>query len=411
MASEQSDALLFEDRDPTASSASTCPRWACPFGMLALLLLGLFTRVIAFPVAEQPEPRNSERDVSPAARHADQCETLRVLQWNIWQEGTEVADGLDKIATVVLRSEADVVTLAEVRNYKGDFLVRLVAALAARGQQFYHRSTGLNAELISRWPISRAKPLPGGAISAYHLVSPAGREIVVAAAHLDYTHYQVYLPRGYEANSPFMKMRSGPVTDLAAIYAMETASNRTVQINNFLQFAEDNNMLPIILAGDFNDASHLDWTAATSHLYDHNGVVLDHLYPSSALAAAGFQDTWRELYPDPVKFPGMTWPSDAERHSCTSWAKDVDERDRIDFIYYRAATLRPRKACLVGSPWYWVRCQLQASNAEVEPYILSHTPWPSDHKGVLSDFTFCSTSETFTNASTNNTTYPSTFLH
>lgn len=46
-----------------------------------------------------------------------QEKTFRVLQFNIWQEGAVVKGGFDAIADEIVRSNADFVTLSEVRNY------------------------------------------------------------------------------------------------------------------------------------------------------------------------------------------------------------------------------------------------------------------------------------------------------
>ena len=49
-----------------------------------------------------------------------QEKTFRVLQFNIWQEGAVVKGGFDAIADEIVRSNADFVTLSEVRNYRPD---------------------------------------------------------------------------------------------------------------------------------------------------------------------------------------------------------------------------------------------------------------------------------------------------
>jgi hypothetical protein len=42
---------------------------------------------------------------------------LKVLQWNIWQEGTMVPGGYEAIVSEIARLEPDFVTFSEVRNY------------------------------------------------------------------------------------------------------------------------------------------------------------------------------------------------------------------------------------------------------------------------------------------------------
>ena len=54
-------------------------------------------------------------------------ETLRILQLNVWQEGTSVPNGFDHLVDIIIAADADVITLSEVRNYEGvDFHRRLL---------------------------------------------------------------------------------------------------------------------------------------------------------------------------------------------------------------------------------------------------------------------------------------------
>ncbi len=52
-------------------------------------------------------------------------ETFTLLQWNIWQEGTQVDGGYEAIVDELVRLQPDFVTLSEVRNYHDrDFTAR-----------------------------------------------------------------------------------------------------------------------------------------------------------------------------------------------------------------------------------------------------------------------------------------------
>ncbi|CDF80340.1 endonuclease/exonuclease/phosphatase [Formosa agariphila KMM 3901] len=63
---------------------------------------------------------------------------LRVLQFNIWQEGTKVENGFNTIITEIIENDADLIALSEVRNYDGVTLNdRLVNALKVKGYTYY----------------------------------------------------------------------------------------------------------------------------------------------------------------------------------------------------------------------------------------------------------------------------------
>ena len=325
--------------------------------------------------------------------------TLRVLAFNLWHEGTAVEGGFDKIVDVIAASDADVIALSEVRNYDGEDLHgRLKHALLAKGEPYHGFYVGGDVGLLSRWPILRAAPIfddpdrARGALMAYWLESPWGDEVLVAPVHLDYTNYAIYGPRGYDGNEfeiidPDGDGEPNPITNLDVLHAMDAASGRDDILRAFVAYAEANQARgrSMILAGDFNESSHLDWTEATRDLYSHNGVVIQ-WKNSLMLHAAGFRDAWRELFPNPVTHPGATWPSEAWRTDSTSWAPKADERDRVDMIYF-TGNIEPREAWIVGSPSYYVYDQLAAPETQV-PFALTDLPWPSDHKAVMVDFEF-----------------------
>ena len=54
-------------------------------------------------------------------------ETLRFFQLNVLHEGTSVPNGFDQLVDIIIASDADIITLSEVRNYDGvDFHRRLL---------------------------------------------------------------------------------------------------------------------------------------------------------------------------------------------------------------------------------------------------------------------------------------------
>jgi hypothetical protein len=130
--------------------------------------------------------------------------------------------------------------------------------------------------------------------------------------------------------------------------------------------------IPVFLVGDFNAPSHLDWTEAAAGKRRYVQYPVE--WPvSKALADAGFRDTYREMHPDPVAEPGLTWW--AARPEVVEWAGNPtgrDPKDRIDYVYALgpSATIASE---LVG----------ERGGSGV---ALSVAPWPSDHRAVVSTF-------------------------
>ncbi len=317
--------------------------------------------------------------------------SLKVLQFNIWQEGTVVDGGFDAIINEIIRTEADLITLSEVRNYNGSSLdKRLVEALKAKGYVYFSKRSE-DSGILSRfpikeqWVISPLKEDHGSITKA--LIDIYGTEVVLYSAHLDYLNYSVYLPRGYDGFT--WKELPAPITDNQLLAEDNLKSQRDEEINAFIldsKTEKDKGRL-ILLGGDFNEASHLDWTEATKNSYDHRGVVIK-WRNTLELESAGFKDVYREIFPNPVTHPGFTFPADnpAVKVNQLTWAPKADERDRIDYIfYYPDFRLKLEEAKIVGPQGSVVRYQRVQETSE-DIFDLPAGVWPTDHKAVLATF-------------------------
>lgn len=318
--------------------------------------------------------------------HLRAAEEFTVLQWNVWQEGTSVKGGYEAIVDEIVRLKPDFVTLSEVRNYHNtNFTQRLTDALRQRGETYYSFYT-YDTGLLSRYPITDSMtvfPCKDDHGSIYRLLCTArGDRFAVYTAHLDYLNDTYYEVRGYDGNS-WREM--SPLTDIAEILRRNALSKREEAIRLFLaQAAKDEAQgYHIILGGDFNEPSMLDWTERTRYLYDHHGVVL--AWPvSRLLAEAGFTDAYRVVYPNELTHPGFTFPADnpAVSPSRLTWTPLADERDRIDFVYVKGKGLRVKDAALFGPSGSIAYGRRVANPTRCERFILPLSTWPTDHKGV-----------------------------
>jgi hypothetical protein len=126
----------------------------------------------------------------------------------------------------------------------------------------------------------------------------------------------------------------------------------------------------VFVTGDFNAPSYLDYTAAAVGSRKEVKYVVD--WPvSQAMADAGFRDSYRDAHPDPVTDLGLTWW--AARPKVADWNPTAkDPQDRIDFVYAAgpSKTVSSEIVGEVGDP----------------AVSVSVSPWPSDHRAVLSTF-------------------------
>ena len=162
---------------------------------------------------------------------------LKVLQLNVWQEGTKVTGGFNGIVDAIVQSGADIITLSEVRNYSNtNFSARIVAALQAKNLTFYSFKDD-NVGIVSRYPIASFKAgLSGNSFDKAIVKLNVNTQVAVYSAHLDYLNYACYLPRGYDGNS-FQKI-SQPVTDVNAVLASNLQSSRDEEITAFINDAK-----------------------------------------------------------------------------------------------------------------------------------------------------------------------------
>ncbi|MBK1789765.1 endonuclease/exonuclease/phosphatase family protein [Persicirhabdus sediminis] len=327
---------------------------------------------------------------------------VKLLALNTWHAGSKVTDGIDKIADVVMGTGADIVAFSETWP-NDDFPATLLASLSGKGASNYEGwHAGGDVSLISRFPILETTTVYDatsnnrGSIIAYRLQLPSGHPLTVCVAHLDWKWYALYLPRGYNGGNPNWSMiDSDPadgipdyVSDVTAILEYDLNSKRGDAIAAFIAYAETLTAAgeDVILAGDFNDSSHLDWVDSTRNMFGHNNLVIP-WNGSLNLATNGWVDSYREIHPNPATHPGITWPSDAFEKTSTSWTPASDERDRIDFIYYNQQNIAAQTAAVVGSRAYYVLNE-KTDIVSDDTFLLEDQDWPSDHKGVLTTFNF-----------------------
>ena len=310
-----------------------------------------------------------------------------VLQMNIWHEGTQVRGGFDAIADEVARLNPDIVMFCEIRNRKGEFIPRILKALKERGADYngYHSEFG-DCSLLSKFKILEHHPIKETRTSMSKTrLDVDGKEVVVYSCHLNYTNDATFLPRGYDGNT--WKKLPAPVTDVKAIEKMMRASYRGEGIRAAIKDAENEQDNIVIIGGDFNEVSHLDWNEKTKDLWDHNGTVVN-WECSNELISRGYKDAYREIYPNPITHPGFTFPSDNKDLPVKklAWAPDADERCRLDFVYYMPnKKLKVKDAIIVGPDKSILRGE-RVKETSKDKFITPLGVWPTDHKAMLITF-------------------------
>lgn len=280
--------------------------------------------------------------------------TLTVLSWNVWHEGHAKAypdKACEGTIGILKKSNADVILMVETYG---------AAPMVADSLDYQYHLISSNLCVYSRYPIVEKYTFPDS-ISTFNF---GGVKIDVDGTPVRvFDTWLHYLP----------DMRLAPTDKTEEeILAWETAGTRDDEIKKILSILKpmlaETDSVPIIMGGDFNVHSHLDWTEATRDLYNHGGAVVR--WPVSvAMENAGFKDSFREMNPDPVANLGVTWLTDAD-------SLETERRsDRIDFIYYQGKNIRA-----IESECY------DNSLAKTFSFKGEDFFYPSDHGFVLSEF-------------------------
>lgn len=274
-------------------------------------------------------------DLPPATypTHATDA-PFRVLTWNIWNGGREdgIDTGVERVVECIRSSGADIVAMQETYG-SGP---RIADAL---GYHLYVRSSNLS--IISRYP----------AIEHHDHFKPSnlGGATLQLAPEQQLKLFSLWLHYLPDFCSNVQRADATPDRLVAAEHETRAGEMREILQQIQPHLTDD---MPLIVAGDFNSPSHLDWTQAASPLHCNLTVQ----WPvSKDMAEAGFLDAFRQIHPDPIAIPGRTWTP----RSPQSW------QDRIDYVYYRGARLR----CL-----------------EAQVLDQHEVLWPSDHAAVLATF-------------------------
>jgi exonuclease III len=242
--------------------------------------------------------------------------TIKVMTWNIWHgglHGTE-ADGFkkDSVNTInvykVIHQEAPDVLLMQETYCCG-------MEIAEQAGYPHSVRASSNLSIHSKYPIMDTLKIfnPFNAHAA--VIDVEGQELLFVNTWL---HYLPDSFEGIKTMSPDSLIANEGPTRLKEITAIISAVDR---LKTSLK-------IPVIIGGDFNSPSHLDWVESTKEF--HYGKVV--AWPVSTLMQErDYIDSFREAHPDPTQTLEGTWGYLSPREIIS---------DRIDFVYYNSQNLK-----------------------------------------------------------------------
>jgi len=242
----------------------------------------------------------------------DENRTLTFMAWNILHGGNDLEDGQQRVIEIIKEIDPDVVMMVETYG-SGKLIAETLGynfhLIAPEGTPLDDKS--VNLSIYSKYPF-------GKRIDTEHPFYLGGREILVDGKKINvFSNWFYYLPWNNEPE------KMGKSTE--ELLAWEAEGKRTEMIKKVLPYLENYavaaDTIPMVLGGDMNTLSHLDWNEETKNR--HNDLVVP-WYATKVLEELGLTDSYRELHPNPNWHPGITWDS-----------KDAVDSHRIDYIFYK----------------------------------------------------------------------------
>ncbi|HCA38646.1 MAG: endonuclease/exonuclease/phosphatase family protein [Phycisphaerales bacterium] len=303
---------------------------------------------------------------------------VRVMVWNVLHGGNDVEQGAEKALAIIREVQPDVVLMQESYDINGD-RPRLGEWLA--GELGWHQHQAESKHLCVLTPLKMEATFfhhEWHGIGA-RLIDEHGRSMLAWSIWIDWRSFITY------------ELRDKPgITDEELLAAESERSNRKQQGEAIITHLRESGQLdadvPLLVGGDWNCPSHLDWTVDTARVYRNRRAMP--LPVSMAMQQAGFTDTFRTAYPNPVQHPGITW-SPMNRGAGDDDTGKAQGFERIDRLYLKNPkspvggwTLRPISAHVLPVIW------------EDESIPVPKRAFPSDHGAVVIDLEWEQASET-----------------
>ena len=277
---------------------------------------------------------------------------FKVMAWNILRSGNQIENGVDNVADMIKEINPDIVLMVETYG-SGPYIAKkngyYFHLVAKEGTALDDKS--VNLSIYSKFPF-------GERIDTDYPFFLGGIEIFINNKKVrffsNWFHYQPW------NNKP--EDMGKTVQELLEWERTEHRYNMIQKVLPYFEkYAKESDSIPIIVGGDMNSPSHLDWSEKTKKI--HNGLVVP-WYSTKVFEDLGFTDSFREKNSNPIKYPGITWDH-----------KERDDSHRIDYIFYKGKKLKSTQS----------KTYMQFFNEQIE-INNKRFAYPSDHGIVVTTF-------------------------
>lgn len=277
---------------------------------------------------------------------------FKVMAWNILHGANDIENGPEQAIAIIRELNPDIILMVETYGSGkkiADALGYHFHLIAPEGTALDDKK--INLSIFSKYPF-------GQRIDTGYDFYLGGREVLIGDQKINFfSNWFHYEPWSDEPENMGMNAEE--------LLEWEKTSTKYKMLQKVLPYLEKYTSqaeeVPMILGGDMNAPSHLDWGASTREI--HNGLIVP-WYTTKVLEEIGLIDTYRTLHPDPVKDPGITWDQPGKK-----------DEHRIDYIFYKGNKIKPVRSesykAFLGDPF-------KINGKEFR--------YPSDHGIVLTTF-------------------------
>jgi len=318
-------------------------------------------------------PLHMETENTPVETPAQ----LKVLTWNIWGKLNRdprytIAGktGRERMIEILKASGTDIITMTETYGSAKDIAESL-------NYYYFTPSPTDNLTIFSRYPLENAgtiKDLSYFSFISATVLIPGGMKVRV---------YNIWLT---SSGRHIVEIKNKELSDEEFTAGDDIRYNHIQQLlthPDFLKDLANKDKIPIIVSGDFNSVSHLDYTKESGD----KGLNFSRILPikvSIAMQKNGFTDSYRFIHPEitPNTY-GYTWTTVGMGYMYKVGEGFVPVENnpkpkyrglfaRIDFIYCTGNKLKAVSSRTISH---------HPSNKN-----RSFPEFPSDHAAVLTGF-------------------------
>ncbi|MAO17505.1 MAG: endonuclease/exonuclease/phosphatase [Muricauda sp.] len=237
---------------------------------------------------------------------------IKVMAWNILHGGNDIENGLQHVIDIIREVDPDIVLMVETYGSGKQIAENLgynFHLCAPESTPLDDKSTNLS--IFSKYPLGETLTTPYSFYLGGVEVFIRNQKVNVFA---NWFHYEPWADRPEQLGKSVQELLK-----------WEKTGKKYEMVQNVLpyikKYVAETDKVPMIIGGDFNTPSHLDWDENTKEF--HNGLVVP-WNATKVLEELGLKDSYREIHPNPRINPGITWDT-----------KEKMDSHRIDYIFYK----------------------------------------------------------------------------